>query len=261
MKLRLSGRSWTSSKQKVYSDILAYYRSLFRSEGIDDDDARQTVLGSIYSCVVEEDNLMFSVDLKDPKLVHGEELFQFTIKLVELSAKPNMTDFFPFLLWLDPQGIRRKVEQALGGALEIAAGYVKDRVQRTELGAGEEGQQEGFPGCVIGIPRKVEENDIGQLQYLEAVVKEFLGSSIESLGHHFQFLPFGAGRRICPGLPLANWVLHLLLATLLQSFNWAREEGVTPETLDMSEKSGTTLRKVVPLKAKATPRPPLLQAA
>ncbi|KAI3991100.1 hypothetical protein MKX01_041319 [Papaver californicum] len=63
----------------------------------------------------------------------------------------------------------------------------------------------------------------------------FLGTNINYHGQHFGFLPFGSGRRICPGIPLTQQVLPIVLGSLLQSFDWALESGVTPESIDMGE--------------------------
>ncbi|KAI3925396.1 hypothetical protein MKW92_023535 [Papaver armeniacum] len=76
----------------------------------------------------------------------------------------------------------------------------------------------------------------------------FLGTDIDYRGQHFGLIPFGSGRRICPGLPMAHQVLHIMIGSLLQSFDWALESGVTPETIDMGEALGITLRKSIPLK-------------
>nr|QOI02200.1 Cytochrome P450 superfamily protein [Camptotheca acuminata] len=77
----------------------------------------------------------------------------------------------------------------------------------------------------------------------------FLGSSVEYKGQHFELIPFGSGRRICIGFPLAHRVVHLALATLVQTFDWEFGSGVTPETMDMEERLGLTLRKKSPVKA------------
>ena len=79
--------------------------------------------------------------------------------------------------------------------------------------------------------------------------ERFLGSksNIDFKGRDFEYLPFGAGRRICPGLPLANRMVSLMLAALVHSFEWELPEGVTPERLDMSEQYGITLKKLAPL--------------
>ncbi|KAK0585270.1 hypothetical protein LWI29_025954 [Acer saccharum] len=68
-------------------------------------------------------------------------------------------------------------------------------------------------------------------------------------GQHFEFIPFGSGRRMCPALPLASRVLPLALGSLLYSFDWVLADGVKAEDMDMSERMGITLRKSVPLKA------------
>lgn len=68
-------------------------------------------------------------------------------------------------------------------------------------------------------------------------------------GKDFELIPFGAGRRICPGLPLANRMVHLMLAILVGNFGWKLEQGMKPEELDMDEKFGITVQKAISLKA------------
>ncbi|XP_042493890.1 geraniol 8-hydroxylase-like [Macadamia integrifolia] len=80
--------------------------------------------------------------------------------------------------------------------------------------------------------------------------ERFLGlSGIDVRGRHFELIPFGAGRRICPGMPLALRMLHLMLASLLQSFDWKIEGGTNPKDMDMADKFGITLQKALPLRA------------
>ncbi|KAK2991368.1 hypothetical protein RJ640_024041, partial [Escallonia rubra] len=79
--------------------------------------------------------------------------------------------------------------------------------------------------------------------------ERFLDSEIDFRGQDFELIPFGAGRRICPGLPLAYRVVHLMLGSILHSFNWRLEDGMKPEDVDMSEKFGLTLQKAIPLRA------------
>ncbi|KAL2927662.1 Cytochrome P450 76AD1 [Bienertia sinuspersici] len=78
--------------------------------------------------------------------------------------------------------------------------------------------------------------------------ERFLVSDIDIKGRDFELLPFGAGRRVCPGLNLAYRMLNLMLATLLQSYNWKLGNGMNPSDLDMTEKFGITLQKVKPLR-------------
>ncbi|KAK9115780.1 hypothetical protein Sjap_014727 [Stephania japonica] len=80
----------------------------------------------------------------------------------------------------------------------------------------------------------------------------FLGSEIGFKGRDFELLPFGAGRRICPGLPLADRMVPLILGALLHRFDWEIEGGVRAEDLNMEEKFGITLQKALPLRALPT---------
>ncbi|KAG2327224.1 hypothetical protein Bca4012_036203 [Brassica carinata] len=74
--------------------------------------------------------------------------------------------------------------------------------------------------------------------------------SEESKTHQGKFMPFGMGRRACPGMGLAQNVLVLALGSLIQCFDWEREED---RAVDMSEATGLTMPKAVPLVAKCKP--------
>ncbi|KAE9618600.1 hypothetical protein Lal_00047306 [Lupinus albus] len=76
---------------------------------------------------------------------------------------------------------------------------------------------------------------------------------VDYKGHHFEFIPFGSGRRMCPAMPLASRVLPMALGSILHSFDWALSDGLKPEEMNMSEGMGITLRKAVPLKAIPVP--------
>ncbi|KAJ4846119.1 hypothetical protein Tsubulata_000810, partial [Turnera subulata] len=81
------------------------------------------------------------------------------------------------------------------------------------------------------------------------VPERFLGSNIGVNGQNFEFIPFGSGRRVCLGLPLATRMLHLMLGSLINSFDWQLEDGLTPENMDMEDRFGLTLEKAEPLRA------------
>ncbi|KAL3820172.1 hypothetical protein ACJIZ3_006077 [Penstemon smallii] len=82
--------------------------------------------------------------------------------------------------------------------------------------------------------------------------ERFLDKKIDYKGQDFELIPFGSGRRMCPGYPLAHRMLHLILATLVHRFNWKLEGGMKPEEVDLNDKFGITLEKAVPLKAVPT---------
>ncbi|KAL5810982.1 hypothetical protein ACOSQ4_027550 [Xanthoceras sorbifolium] len=63
-------------------------------------------------------------------------------------------------------------------------------------------------------------------------------------GNNFNFLPFGSGRRICPGIPLGEKMVLYVLASLLHSFDWKLPEG---SQIDLTDKFGLALNKQEPL--------------
>lgn len=83
--------------------------------------------------------------------------------------------------------------------------------------------------------------------------ERFLDSSIDYKGKHFELLPFGSGRRGCPGMNFGIQVVELALANLLYCFDWELPDGVKRDDLDMKEAAGLTVQKKVPLCLAARP--------
>lgn len=163
---------------------------------------------------------------------------------------------------------------------------------------------------VIGKSRIVEESDIVNLPYLQAIVKETLRihpagplifressrsdvvcgynipaktrlfinvwaigrdpihwesplefrperfiengpSHLDVRGQHYHLIPFGSGRRVCPGTSLALQVVHVNLAVMIQCFQW---KVYGNGTVDMEEKSGITLPRAHPIVCVPSPR-------
>ncbi|KAL6643843.1 hypothetical protein ACP70R_018609 [Stipagrostis hirtigluma subsp. patula] len=163
---------------------------------------------------------------------------------------------------------------------------------------------------VLGSKPEIEESDIAQLKYLQAIVKEtfrlhppapfllphqaetttqirgytvpkgarvlvnvwaighdskvwskpdefiperFLEKVVDFRGRDFELLPFGSGRRMCPGTPLAVRMVYLMLTSLLHRFEWRLPVGVEKNGVDMSERLGMNLSLATPLQAIAAP--------
>ena len=85
--------------------------------------------------------------------------------------------------------------------------------------------------------------------------ERFLDSGIDLKGQDFELIPFGAGRRICPGLSLASRTVPVVLGSLINCFDWELEGKISTNELGMEEKFGITLGKLHPLCALATPVP------
>lgn len=90
---------------------------------------------------------------------------------------------------------------------------------------------------------------------LEFRPERFLQEDLQGIdvrGQHFNLIPFGAGRRICPALEIGRLGVQLGIASLVQAFEWSFPEGVTE--LDMSEKPGLNIPMATSLRVIATPR-------
>ncbi|KAL3716451.1 hypothetical protein ACJRO7_008106 [Eucalyptus globulus] len=261
-------------------------------------------------------NLILSRDLLDPDSKVGSDIIS-QHGLMEWSGHVTIADLFPWLRWLGPQGLRRKMDRDMGKAMRIASDFemflagaetssstVEWALTELLRDPNSMVKVQAELSRVVGSNRKVQETDIDQLSYLQAVVKEtlrlhpplpflvprkamantifmgydipkntqvfvnswaigrdpdvwedpmafkperFIGSKLDYKGQHYEFIPFGAGRRMCAGVPLAHRVLHLALSSLLHEFNWEFDSRIDAKTIDMRDRVGMTMRKYVPL--------------
>uniref|UniRef100_A0A7C9AEB2 Costunolide synthase n=1 Tax=Opuntia streptacantha TaxID=393608 RepID=A0A7C9AEB2_OPUST len=84
--------------------------------------------------------------------------------------------------------------------------------------------------------------------------ERFLNCEIDYRGQDFELIPFGVGRRSCPGLNFAILVVELALSNLLYRFDWSLPHGMTEDDIDMEEAIGLTTHKKTPLLLLASPR-------
>ncbi|OVA20403.1 Cytochrome P450 [Macleaya cordata] len=84
-------------------------------------------------------------------------------------------------------------------------------------------------------------------RFLEEGAADFKGSN-------FEFIPFGSGRRSCPGMQLGLYGLELTVAHLVHCFSWELPNGMKPSELNMNDMFGLTAPREVRLVAVPNPR-------
>ncbi|XP_043712783.1 trimethyltridecatetraene synthase-like [Telopea speciosissima] len=86
--------------------------------------------------------------------------------------------------------------------------------------------------------------------------ERFIGKEIDMKGRYFELLPFGSGRRMCPGYALGLKMIQSYLANLIHGFLWKLPGEMQPQDLDMDEVYGLSTPKKIPLIAMAELRRP-----
>ncbi|KAK6146362.1 hypothetical protein DH2020_020231 [Rehmannia glutinosa] len=77
----------------------------------------------------------------------------------------------------------------------------------------------------------------------EFLPERFLNTNIEVKGQDYGVIPFGSGRRICPGMSMGLANVELTLANLLYSFDWEMPPGIKAQEIDMDVLPGITMHK------------------
>ncbi|XP_030455462.1 cytochrome P450 CYP736A12-like [Syzygium oleosum] len=75
----------------------------------------------------------------------------------------------------------------------------------------------------------------------EFVPERFADNGIDVKGNHFELLPFGSGRRGCPGIQLGLIQVKLVLAQLAHCFKWELPDDMVPSDIDTSERFGLSV--------------------
>ncbi|KAB1220427.1 Cytochrome P450 82A4 [Morella rubra] len=127
------------------------------------------------------------------------------------------------------------------------------------------GPREFTEDCIIGgyhVPRgtrlitniwKIQTDPRIWSDPLEFKPERFLTThkDVDVWGKHFELIPFGSGRRACPGTSFALRTVHLALARFLQTFEISKPSYAQ---VDMTESFGLTNMKATPLEVLITPR-------
>ncbi|KAL5205431.1 hypothetical protein ABZP36_033640 [Zizania latifolia] len=346
-----------ATRSRKVHEIVSYFRSRAGEEVLFGEVIYSGMLNLVSSS-------FFSVDMAGMGSVEAHGLRELIEHIIVAIAKPNVSDFFPFLRALDLQGLRRSTAKYLEQAFRILDDIIESRLQAKDAGGGNNKHGDFLEALldlvstgkmarehvtvmlfevfgaggdsmsttlewtmaellrnpraiakvraelkdVIGDKETVEEEDAARLPYLQAVLKEsmrlhpvgpiliphlavedgveiggyavpkgttvmfnvsaimrdpaswerpdeflperFLNREhpVDFRGKEFEFIPFGSGRRLCPGLPMAERVVPFILASLLHKFEWRLPGGMSAEEVDVSEKFGTMTTLAVPLK-------------
>ncbi|WMV33959.1 hypothetical protein MTR67_027344 [Solanum verrucosum] len=106
-------------------------------------------------------------------------------------------------------------------------------------------EQTDIDGCTIPLKTRILVNAWALARDPESwhdpesfIPERFENSSIDFMGNRFEFIPFGAGRRICPRILLGLFNVKLPLAQLLYHLEWELPYGMNPKDLDMTETHG-----------------------
>ncbi|KAJ3683479.1 hypothetical protein LUZ60_013706 [Juncus effusus] len=83
--------------------------------------------------------------------------------------------------------------------------------------------------------------------------ERFINNPYNYIGNNCEIFPFGGGRRICPGLQIANLALELALANLVRRFDWELPNGQKSEEIDMTEAPSLSLKRKEKLDLVAKP--------
>ena len=75
----------------------------------------------------------------------------------------------------------------------------------------------------------------------EFIPERFMTNPIDFKGQNFEYIPFGSGRRICPGIGFATTTIELLLANLIFRFEWKLPEDIDSE-VNMAEAPGLSTK-------------------
>ncbi|KAG0520087.1 hypothetical protein BDA96_08G043100 [Sorghum bicolor] len=97
-------------------------------------------------------------------------------------------------------------------------------------------------------PRYWEDADEFKPERFEDGSRDFTGGS-------YEFLPFGSGRRMCPGFNYGLASMELAFVGLLYHFDWSLPDGV--KEVEMGEAPGLGVRRRTPLLLCATPFVPV----
>ncbi|KAH7528769.1 hypothetical protein FEM48_Zijuj05G0107300 [Ziziphus jujuba var. spinosa] len=202
-------------------------------------------------------------------------------ELLSLAGAFNLADCVPFLGVLDLQGLRKRMKKASNFVDQVLENIISEHQKDTNP-QHQDFVNESFrlhPIAPLLVPRECIEDTIIEEHWIpkksrvmvnawaighdpnvwsenveEFYPERFIERNIDLKGHDFELLPFGSGRRMCPGMQSGLTIVRLVLAQILHCFDWELPSGMQPKDIDMAEIFGLSVARANHLLLKPTYR-------
>ncbi|KAH7528768.1 hypothetical protein FEM48_Zijuj05G0107200 [Ziziphus jujuba var. spinosa] len=202
-------------------------------------------------------------------------------ELLSLVGAFNLADCVPILGVLDLQGLTKRMKKAGNFVDQVLENIISDHQQDTNP-QHQDFVDESFrlhPIAPLLVPRECIEDTIIEGHWIpkksrvmvnawaighdpnvwsenveEFYPERFIERNIDLKGHNFELLPFGSGRRMCPGMQSGLTIVRLVLAQLVHCFDWELPSGMRPKDIDMAEIFGLSVARADHLLLKPTYR-------
>ncbi|PKA47966.1 Premnaspirodiene oxygenase [Apostasia shenzhenica] len=165
-------------------------------------------------------------------------------EMFALASGFSVADLFPVLGFADTLlGVKGRIERYFRAINKTLDQIIEERKALADwskkMAADMDDEVEDFLDVLLTL------RDEGQFEFPIGEPREILAERFDSVtldfkGVDFEFLPFGAGRRMCPGMNFGLADMELLLAQLFHCFDWELPDGMKSEDLDMTELFGVT---------------------
>lgn len=126
-------RESASVREKCVADLIKWIEDAAR---VDDDGEIQAIEVAHFVFLAEFNllgNLLLSKNLLDPSSMRVSEFYAAMNGLTQWTGLPNVADFFPWLKWLDLQGLQRKTKRDMRKLFDILTQLMKERIQEKEM--------------------------------------------------------------------------------------------------------------------------------
>ncbi|KAK1380558.1 Cytochrome P450, family 76, subfamily C, polypeptide 6 [Heracleum sosnowskyi] len=128
-------------RQKCVDNMVLWIEKEIKEHGSTGFELTHFVFPALYNMM---GNILISRDLVDPHSKIASEFYMAMAGFLECMGRPNVSDIFPWLRWLDLQGLRKRMNHDLGKTIEITSGFVADRVKQRKKNAGKLSERKDF---------------------------------------------------------------------------------------------------------------------